>query len=92
MAHWTWERLETDLSPRPLRDALQRANFITAGMSLDTSGEDSTLSPMLKLTIKSGPYSFTLACIDMHSTPTHYMRVTARFIRNHLSRKHYVIL
>lgn len=55
MAHWTWERLETDLSPRPLRDAFQKANFITAGMSLDASGEDSSLSPIHKLTIKSGP-------------------------------------
>lgn len=46
MAHWTWEWLETDLSPRPLRDALQRANFISAEMSLDASGKDSSLSPM----------------------------------------------
>lgn len=63
MAHWTWEWLETDLSPRPLRDALQRANFITAKMSLDASGKDSSLSPIHKLTIKSEPYSSMSACL-----------------------------
>lgn len=88
MAHWTWERLETDLSPRPLRDALQKANFITAGMSLDASGKDSSLSPIHKLTIKSGPYSYQLdrfVYIDLHSKPMRCMHVYS-FLSNYMPR------
>lgn len=80
MAHWAREWLQTDLSPRPLGDALLKANFITTGMSLDTSQEDRSLSPTHKLTIKSGPQCIS---IDNHSELTH-----ARLLRLQLSGKH----